>query len=99
MASAKSKSSSGRSKSVVRYAVCIDNSDYLASLDVGKLYRLLPADVGAPRGWVRIVDESGEDYLFPAKRFVPVELPPKARRVLAAVGAFPVSASSCRTGS
>ena len=65
-----------------RYAVCIDNSGYLASLELHKLYQVL-ADPKAERdGALRVVDESGEDYLFDAERFLLVDLPQDSRRVL-----------------
>ena len=85
-ANVNSKSNSGRANSTGGrgYAMCIDNDGYPASLEVGKVYRMLKTDSGMPDGWLRIVDESGEDYLYPAKRFVPVDLPPKGRRALAA---------------
>jgi hypothetical protein len=64
--------------------MCIDNTDYLASLEIGKVYRSLPNPRnGPPRGWLRVIDESGEDYLFPPSMFVPVKLPPRGRRALA----------------
>lgn len=57
------------------FALCIDNSDYRASLILGKVYRLLP-DAGAARDdLVRIVDESGEDYLYHKDHFVFVDFP------------------------
>lgn len=64
------------------FVMCVDNTDYPALLEVGKVYRTLPAHTGVPRGLLRVVEESGEDYLYPVKRFVPIELPPRGRRVL-----------------
>jgi hypothetical protein len=64
--------------------MCLDNTDYPASLEIGKVYRALPVPRGsAPKGWLRVIDESGEDYLFPPHRFVRIQLPLKARRALA----------------
>jgi len=58
-----------------RFVVCIDNDGYQASLERNKIYEVL-ADAQAERdGDLRVIDESGEDYLFAAKRFVAVELP------------------------
>ena len=58
-----------------RFVVCVDNDGYQASLERNKIYVAL-ADVEAESaGDVRVIDESGEDYLFAAKRFVAVELP------------------------
>ena len=63
--------------------MCIDNDGYSVSLEIGKVYRMLPGDAGVPN-WIRVIDESGVDYLYPVKRFVPLEIPLRARRVLAA---------------
>jgi len=65
-----------------RFAVCIDNSGYPASLELHKIYRVLPDKEAEGEGDIRIVDESGEDYLFEEDRFLPVDLPPKTVRVL-----------------
>jgi hypothetical protein len=65
------------------FALCIKNRGYAAALDVRKVYRLLPDPSAKKRGLVRVVDESGEDYLYPAGFFVPIEVPPKAARVFA----------------
>jgi hypothetical protein len=62
------------------YVVCIDNSDYPASLELHKIYRVLPDSEAAVDGDVRVVDESGEDYLYPASRFVPIALPVAVRK-------------------
>ena len=55
---------------------------YSASLEPGKLYRALADEDAAQHGLVRVVDESGEDYLYPADRFARVELPPATVRAL-----------------
>jgi hypothetical protein len=67
--------------------ICIDNRGYEASLERRKIYEAVP-DAGATRrGLLRIVDESGEDYLYPETRFVKVALPAATRRaVLHAAG-------------
>ena len=58
-----------------QFLVCIDNRGYEASLEANKIY-LAIADPEAERsGDIRIVDESGEDYLYSKKRFVPIEVP------------------------
>lgn len=51
---------------VRRFAVCLDNTGYPASLELHKIYRVLPDAQAARDGYLRIVDESGEDYLYPA---------------------------------
>lgn len=53
----------------VHFVVCLDNSDYPASLEVGKLYRVIPDEEAAAEGYLRVIDESGEDYAFVASRF------------------------------
>lgn len=66
------------------FVVCLDNSDYPASLEVGKLYRVIPDKEAAAEGYLRVVDESGEDYAFLADRFHPVQLPRAVERTLLA---------------
>jgi hypothetical protein len=57
------------------FALCIDNTDYQASLVLGKVYRIIPDPKAARDDLVRIVDESGEDYLFHKSHFVFVDFP------------------------
>jgi len=59
------------------FVVCINNSDYPASLELHKIYQVLPDERAAEDDFLRVIDESGEDYLYSADRFVPVELPQK----------------------
>lgn len=63
-----------------QFVICIDNSGYLASLELHKIYTVLPDERAAQDDYLRVIDESGEDYLYAAKRFVPVELPQQVRR-------------------
>jgi hypothetical protein len=65
------------------YLLCVKNDGYPASLEVRKVYRALPDPVAASRGFVRVVDESGEDYLYPSECFVAVDLPQAAARAFA----------------
>ena len=58
-----------------KFAVCINNGDYPASLEVHKIYCVLPDEDAAWDGDVRIIDESGEDYLYPAEWFIAIDLP------------------------
>ncbi len=83
MASAK-KSSNARSTSTRlrrsaavsrRFAVCVDNGGYEASLERNKIYVVLSDKDADTAGDVRVIDESGEDYLFSAERFVAIEVP------------------------
>ncbi len=69
-------------KASPRFAVCIDNAGYLASLELHKLYQVLPDAAAEREGALRVVDESGEDYLFDAERFLLVDLPQGSSRVL-----------------
>ena len=69
-------------KSAPRFAICVDNSEYPASLELHKIYRVLPDKDAQTDGDMRIIDESGEDYLFPADYFIPIELPQTVIRVL-----------------
>src|SRR5437773_3523675 len=61
------------------FVVCISNSEYLASLELHKIYRVAPDHKAALDGDLRIVDERGEDYLYPARWFVAVKLPRRIR--------------------
>lgn len=58
-----------------RFAVCVNNTDYPASLELHKIYRVLPDEDAEVDGDMRVIDESGEDYLYPANYFVMIELP------------------------
>jgi hypothetical protein len=69
-------------KSNALFAVCISNKGYAASLEVRKIYRLIPDKAGAKHGLVRVVDEMGEDYLFPEEYFVSLRLPQAAERAV-----------------
>lgn len=51
------------------FAVCIETGDYAASLERWKVYRILPDDAARAHQQLRVVDESGEDYLYPARYF------------------------------
>ena len=64
------------------FAVCINNRGYPASLELHKIYRVLPDDSAAEDGDIRVIDESGEDYLYSADRFVEVDLPKPVRQSL-----------------
>ncbi len=64
------------------FVVCIENGEYEADLLIGKIYRTVKPERNDRPADLRVVDESGEDYLYPAKWFVPVQLPPKAKRAL-----------------
>ena len=59
----------------MKFLICINNKDYPASLEQRKIYRVLPDVRAAKHGLVRVIDESGEDYLYPADYFAPIKLP------------------------
>ena len=65
-----------------RFAVCVRNDGYEASLERNKIYTILPDDEAERDGDVRVIDESGEDYLFSADRFVTIEVPTAVRASL-----------------
>ena len=62
-----------------QFVICVENRG-AEDLEVRKVYRALHDKEAAATGYVRVVDESGEDYLYPANYFVFVTLPPKAKR-------------------
>jgi len=69
-----------------QFVVCLKNKGYEVSLERRKIYRVLPDPEAAKHRQVRVIDESGEDYLYPQAFFAPIELPQPIRRaVLAAV--------------
>ncbi len=86
MASGKknSKSSVSSRKRPTGYVVCLRNDDYAASLEPRKLYPVLPDAAAEKHGLIRVIDESGEDYLYPAGLFIAVRLPQSVTRAIAA---------------
>src|ERR1039458_7826228 len=87
-------------RSEPRFVVCVKNKGYAASLELRKLYQVV-ADVAAAKlGQIRVIDESGEDYLYPEEYFVPVQLPqaaePSRRRPRRTSPPEPSSQSSAR---
>jgi hypothetical protein len=62
-----------------KFLLCVDNEGYQASLEVRKLYENLPDKEAERHNQLRIVDESGEDYLYPAEFFAPIRLPMQTR--------------------
>jgi hypothetical protein len=61
--------------SVNKFAVCLSNEGYPASLEPRKLYEVLDDERAAGKGMLRVIDESGEDYLYPASMFAPMSVP------------------------
>jgi len=87
-----------------RFGVCTDNRGYPASLEIGKLYPVVPDAEAAKHGYIRVIDESGEEYGYSAKRFFVLQVPealakalshPPSTRVRAPERALPATA---RTG-
>jgi len=64
-----------------RFVVCVNNNE-CEDLEVRKLYQVLPDGVAAADGLLRVVDESGEDYLYPAELFLQIELPQAIEKAL-----------------
>ena len=64
------------------FAICVDNSDYEASLILRKIYEIIPDELGAKDDLLRIVDESGEDYLYHKSHFIVVEFPIEVEHAL-----------------
>ena len=64
----------------VRFAICVNNSGVPASMELRKVYQVVDDPDAATEGLVRVVDESGEDYLYPDKFFVPIRVPKEAAR-------------------
>lgn len=73
--SAKGTSTNRRKRTTTRFAVCVRNDGYEASLERNKIYAVLPDEEAEREGDLRVIDESGEDYLFAADRFVAIEVP------------------------
>ena len=67
------------------FLVCLDNAGYPASIEPRKIYRQLPDARAEQDGFVRVVDESGEDYLYPARLFAPISVPESVERAFSNV--------------
>ena len=66
-----------------RYVLCVNNGSYKASLEPRKVYPVVADAAAEAKALLRVIDESGEDYLFPARLFVPIEIPEEAEPVFA----------------
>ena len=64
-----------------KFVICIRNED-CDDLEPRKLYRVLRDEAAAADGYIRVIDESGEDYLYPQDYFLPIELPKTAEKAL-----------------
>jgi len=65
-----------------QFAVCLKNDGYEVSLERRKIYQMLPDPDAAKHRQVRVIDESGDDYLYPQNFFAPIELPQPIRRAV-----------------
>lgn len=66
-----------------QFVVCVNNEGYPASLERRKIYQTLPDRQAASHGLIRVIDESGEDYLYPADWFMSITLPQTTAKALA----------------
>lgn len=64
-----------KNESTAEFVVCINNEGYPASLELHKIYRVVPDKEAVADEDLRVVDESGEDYLYPASYFAPIKVP------------------------
>lgn len=64
------------------FVVCLNNQGYDVSLEVGKLYQFIPDEEAEKLGCLRVIDEDGEDYLYDAKMFCPIQVPPIVSQTL-----------------
>lgn len=69
-------------KKHIHFAVCISNEGYPASLKIGKLYQIIPDETAESHGYIRVIDESGEDYGYSKDRFFPIKIPVALQKVL-----------------
>ena len=65
-----------------RFVVCVKNKDYAASLELRKLYQVVSDEEASKLHQIRVIDESGEDYLYPEEYFVAVQLPQSAEKAV-----------------
>ena len=66
----------------MRYVLCIANRRFRASFILRRVYRQIPDEQAENRRLIRVIDESGEEYLYPSEMFVPIELPSAAAAAL-----------------
>ena len=73
-----------KGKQFPQFGLCLNNDGYPASLEIGKLYRVIPDESVSAQGYLRIIDESGEEYAYAANRFHLIDLPTAVEEVLLA---------------
>lgn len=70
---------------LTQFVLCLNNEGYPTSLEVGKVYRIVQDDEAALHGYIRVIDESGEDYAYTVNRFHPIQLPTAVEETLLAL--------------
>ena len=68
-----------------QFVVCLSNENFAASLEVGKLYQVVPDKAAEKLGGLRVIDEDGEDYLYDADMFCPLQVPPIVAQTLSSI--------------
>ncbi|HYH84170.1 MAG TPA: hypothetical protein VEX60_01740 [Pyrinomonadaceae bacterium] len=79
-----------KNRAVTPYALCIGNEGNEVSLERRKLYQIVEPEPNDPADWIRVVDESGEDYIYPAANFVLLTLPEEIEEIVEETFAAPV---------
>ncbi len=69
-------------RAAARFLICVENKGYRVSLEKRKIYVALPDAMALKHGQVRVIDESGEDYLYPKSLFLPITVPASLRRAI-----------------
>ena len=72
-------------KAATSFVMCVANNQFPASLELWKVYRVLPDEQAEKRSMIRVIDESGEDYLYPVNYFVSIRVPVVARKAMLAL--------------
>jgi hypothetical protein len=65
-----------------QFVICVENTGYEVDLERRKIYLVVSDVAAAKRGYIRVIDDSGEDYLYPEALFVPVALPASVKRAV-----------------
>jgi hypothetical protein len=72
-----------KQESKTQFVVCIENKGYAASLELRKIYQVVEDTRAEEHGLIRVIDESGEDYLYPLEYFAAIELPQAVEKAFA----------------
>jgi hypothetical protein len=68
-----------------KFVVCLNNEGFSASLEIGKLYQIIPDKEAEKLGGLRVIDEDGEDYFYDAEMFCPLQVPPIVAQTLISI--------------